>query len=845
MEPIPPPATGKPPPPTSLVRQTPPLPVVAAAFAGGILCAPWFAPSHGLLLAGLALAGLLFLRRARSHPERALPLSVILFFLLGIWRGSLALAPPAGPYHAGNLVPHKTLASVIGTLLEAPVTFAADDGPRSRLLIDLEALHLPPPGRPDLAGEAEGRILLTLKGVPPAGLQPGDTIVAQALLAPPRSATSPGSFDYQFFLAGQGIFLTGWVASPEALAVLRRASLAAGFSWLQQMYHLPEILRQRLGALLEKTSTQAGLYKAILIGERAGISAATLEHFKAAGCFHILAISGLHVGLVAAGLFAGWYWLLRRSTRLLVVFQAKKLAGLLTLPFLFFYALVAGFNPPVVRALLMTVAVMSALLFDRQRSLASAIALAALVLLVWQPAALFTAGFQLSFAAVIAIAVCQRPIAAVWEKRRQASSPATAGGPPFIQRLTGGVLTALLVSLAATGGTAPLLFYHFNRISLVGPLANLLVEPLICLLALPAGLAAAVLWPFFPELAVFLVRLGDLGLVGAALVCRWFAALPLASVWLPTPSVLEVFLLYLLIFLGFQKILPGPSVVPVRRPAMAILLALLAGLQLLPVAARRLQKTTRVTFLDVGSGNATLMELPGGALFLLDAGTRANSDFDPGERIIAPYLWQRKIYRLDGVIISHPHADHYNGLSFLLDRFQPAQLIVGENESDEPGYRRLLAQVETAGIPVRRPASGDTLYEGSGARLMVIGEPPADYRGKNAVNNNSLVLRLEHQGERGSASFLLPGDIETERERHLVASSADLDADVLLAPHHGAKGSSSEEFWRAVSPELVVVSAGHRDLSHLPGNVALYSTATHGTLVVTTDGAGTEVGPCR
>jgi competence protein ComEC len=677
---------------------------------------------------------------------------------------------------------------------------------------------------------ASGLVLLTVNGAPPSGLLPGDRFLARCILSPVHSYGIPGAFDYRRFLGNRGIWLTGWVSSSS---LLHRFNDLPPPSLLMRLRYGPERLRYRIGRFLERELPPriAGLYKAILIGDRSGVDSSTIERFKDTGTIHLLAISGLHMGLLAMLLMGVLSWLLKRSTRLLLSISVWKVTALLIILPLVGYALIAGFQIPVARALIITLVFLFAIITDRQGSLPSAIALAAMLLLIWRPAQLFDVSFQLSFAAVIAIALALphlRPLFYPGSDSRAAI------------RIGKRILATLAVSLAAMIGTLPLLLYHFNRFSPLGPFATLAVEPLLCLWSLTMGLLACLLLPFSAGMAGLLLKAGSMGIAAADRLVALFAALPLSSLWLPTPSLPELLALFLLpIALLYRQRFPA------ARPMAGFSLLLLILIPVFHTAARHLGRSTRITVLDVGQGSSVLLELPEGRTALIDGGGYRSEQFDPGEQLIAPYLWRRGINRLDSLVISHPHADHYNGLSFVLEHFHPRVIWVNGRPGIEADYRHLLAQAAALGITVRVPAAGESLEAEENFRLRNL----ADFHLKDSrgnPNGDSLVLRLDS----GKISFLFPGDIDREMEGRLVAAGKKLDADVLLAAHHGSSGSNGPRLLAAVSPRYLAVSVGPFGPMYaaaerrLPAwrrqGITPLTTATCGSIVFTTDGRALE-----
>jgi competence protein ComEC len=754
----------------------------------------------------------------RRHPGTAFFLLWPFFFVLGVQHAAPTLAPPTDPHHIFNQVRDRQETVVVGILQECPRLEVT----RSRLLMAVESIRQA--DGPELA--ATGLVLLTVNGSPPSGLLPGDRFMARAVLSPVHRYGILGAFDYQRFLANQSIWLTGWISSPALLMELQQLPPP---SLLARLPHVPERLRYRIGQFLDQElpAATAGLYRAILIGDRSGIAPATLEQFKATGTMHLLAISGLHMGLLALMIMGALSWLLRRSTRLILFLPVWKLTALLAMMPLIGYALIAGFQAPVARALLMTLVFLLAILADRQWNVPSNIAIAALLMLIWQPAQLYTVSFQLSFAAVIAIALL---LPRLW--------PLFVGDPAATPgaRYTGRVLAALAVSIAATAGTLPLVLYYFNRFSPIGPLATLVVEPFLCLWALTAGLLACMLLPLSSGLAGLLLQAGAFGLTIADRLTATLAGLPFSTLWFSTPTAFEMLGLFILpvALLHWKRNLAA-------RYLTLLALLLLAAPSLFLLAQQRFDQHTRVTILDIGQGSSVLAQLPGGKKVLIDGGGHRSERFDPGEGIIAPYLWRQRITRLDGVVISHPHADHYNGLFYIIERFRPRIVWVNGRSGTEPEYQRLLELIKAADIPLQVPEPGMVLLAGGKAGLVNVADLHLR-ENSGGPNEESLVIRLDH----GQISFLFPGDIGLESERLLLTEFRTVRADVLLAGHHGSPGSNSRDFLHAVAPRYIPVSLGPFGSFHarVEPQLALWRelglnplpTAACGSIMFSTDG---------
>lgn len=787
--------------------------LVVISFAGGIgafafLPVSVFYPYLALLLVTAAV----FCLTTKTRPHFVTGLILALFFVVGMIHGRQFTSPPTAPHSLYRQIDERGELSLIGTLQEAP----AISEEKTTLIMAAEKIVTPGKITP-----ASGLAQISFKGLPPTGLRPGDLFIARGYFARPRRFATPGSFDYPAYLATQKIYTTGWLKSSANISKLPD-SKSPGF--IRKMRYGPEQIRQRINSFLTTTlpARQAGLYKAILTGDRAAVAPDILENFKKTGCVHLLAISGLHMGLLVLIVTTAIYWLLKRSTWILLHTPAWKIAVLLALPILIFYGSVAGFNIPVVRAMIMTIVLAGAVIFDRQTNLVASIALAALLILIINPAALFSASFQLSFAAVSGLAA----VAPILRRKLHNIKPTDR---PW-RKILKWAIFSLLISTAAMISTAPLAVYHFNRLSLLSPPATLLVEPLLCFWALIIGLAGSCLIFIEPQSAAFIFKIGAWGITGAAETADVLGRLPFCSIWFTTPGILEVCCTYLFLFC----LLNLPRHHYFRFAAAGLLLFLIIRPGWLEIRKSRTTETL-VSVLDVGQGSAVVMELGNGRTILLDGGGSRSEKFNVGEALIAPFLWQRRISHIDDIIISHPDSDHFNGLPFILERFKPKRLWV----NGRPGnmlYEILLRQAAEAGVEIKIPEENSIIARQNDNTLLNLAGLHQEDRQENlADNNHSLILKLQT----AKLSFLFPGDIEKEAEQLAVKGNYKLAADIMLAPHHGSKSSSSAIFLAAVRPAEIIISAAARNYGTFPAAQVIERYRRQNIFTMTTGANGT------
>jgi len=516
---------------------------------------------------------------------------------------------------------------------------------------------------------------------------------------------------------------------------------------------------------------------------------------------------------------------LKRSQWLLLHAHVPTLALVLTAPLLLFYTFIAGMNIPAFRSLVTALLVLFAVVLRRQRSLIHLIAATALLVLAVSPLALFTASFQLSFAAVLAINCIYPRLPLV------VARPDAKGHPNLIIKGVWTLQSMFYVSLAATAGTLPFMLYHFNRFSLIGPVMNLIIEPLLCLWALPCGLLGIPLIWIGPDLAELIFKFGSAGIWSTIWFAEAMAGFPYASIWAITPSFLEIAVFFIVLWILLQE----------RRTACSVGSAFFLAVGLLGSFTFSLwspwhRKELIVSYLDVGQGTSSLLQLPGGKNILIDGGGSQTEPFNPGSSIIGPYLWRQRIWRLDDLIITHPHKDHYNGLPFVYERFQPQRLIVNGDKGDEPAYLAFLETAQAKKTPIMYAEAGDKLLQQEGLLLECLGMNGLlkDFS-TWSTNHRSLVLRLQF----GERSFLFPGDIGVESEKMLVRDGDSLGSDVLLAPHHGSLTSASPAFIEAVSPVMIVVSAGTARQDTLPAPAHSSQWRQQGIQVLVTSRQGT------
>ncbi|TAL10701.1 MAG: DNA internalization-related competence protein ComEC/Rec2 [Nitrospirae bacterium] len=800
--------------------------LLLGSFAGSAFV---FFPFSILCLLLLVLGGVfLFSFLGRCSP--AFACAVFGAFLLGTAGAALADAQSESSSLLRSVGPGK--ADLIGVIAE-PVRFGPD---RAVAVVAVQRL-VEAQGR---TRSLEGRIRLSIRGeVPP--LVAGELIEFRTRLRPPGGFLNPGGYDYAGHLRRSGIQAVGNVTLRQDGSTFRVLAPGA-FPLLSRVDQWRGQTRE--AALRTLPAPLAGLYLALVTGETGHLTQDVRDAFMASGTTHILSISGSHLGLIGLVVF----WCVRRAVlalpprmllRLSAHTTATRVAAAATILPVMLYALLGGAEVATVRSLVMILIVLAATLLGRTHSIGTGLALALLLIVGWDPLAPFDISFQLSFLSVLVIVL-------VMGARVHSEGETVAGGVSeergVRERVKEGMGETLLVSILITVASAPLVATYFNQVAWVGGVSNILVVPFVGFLVLPASLLAC----------VGTLLGGSEELLGSAIVqpllstliwmAQGFAAVPGAELRVPSPAVWQMLFFYLFL---------GACFLWWRRTAGWVAGALVLGLLVLWAwAPRDLPEsgTVRLTFLDVGQGDAALVETADGRAMLIDGGSASDS-YDMGRMVVAPLLWDRGIRRLDLVVASHPQQDHVGGLAFVVDKFEVGEFWTNGVSRDVAFLQRLEKVIVARGVPVRSVSSSGNDVSFGDCLLHVLNpaSPPGGVVQGNdgkSLNNQSVVLHLQC----GRSAFLFTGDVEREAERGLADRGDGLEAAILKVPHHGARGSVYGPFLRTVKPHVAVVSVGRANTYGHPSSLMLETYAGLGIPVLRTDvhGAitvlGTETG---
>lgn len=635
-----------------------------------------------------------------------------------------------------------------------------------------------------------------------------EKIVVVGRLSKIKENTNPYGFNAYNYYSARKIYMTLYGYTEESYGVIHNINFYLAY------------LRDKLGTIYDEILPErySAIAKAMILGDKYELEEDLTDNFKLCGIYHILAISGLHISVIA-GFLVFWF------DKINVRFGKIGVIFLLIL-----YAMLTGGSPSVVRAVIMCSVVLFRFIIKRDEDFLTSIAIACFLILCYSPMMLFDVGFQYSFGAVFTIGFIVMPAIELYKR---------AKGENYIVNLA---ITCVIISIFLK----PITAYNFFIVSNVDVFINIIILPLISI-----GVVAALLGGVFGLISLGLGKF----FIGIFYVIFYFidklsgflVKLPYSYILMGRPSAL------VLVDFGIFAVLIGFSLYRGRKLLEQRFKFLLIGLAVFSISAAidlgiRYNKSLEVTFLDIGQGDSVYGEyekfnfiIDGGGSYLKEEGN------DTGINVLLPHIMGKGRARVNAVFISHWDTDHIKGIIEIMDYVKIDNIFVSYKEENSEYYQKLLKKAYDKNIKISKMKNGDFIdYKALSFKCLY------PYESIEEGSNNSSMLLKARLGDR---SFLFTGDIEKEGEEIVLNNKEDIKADVLKVAHHGSDTSTTNEFLLAVKPKLAVISVGEKNIYNHPSktvvkrieenDVKLYNTSKDGAITITTNGKKIKVHKTR
>ncbi len=792
--------------------------VLLGASLGALLETSSVVPALALMAVALAAAVAAF----ASRRSRIAVSAIATVFFAASWALSIratadAHQPPLRTALAQASGPGSAPVTLVGRLVEDAAV--AERGVALRLQV----------ARAEWAGRtafAEGGVRLTVAGTlgrdAISQWRAGRTVRVPALLREPGRYLDPGVPDARLGLARKGVAFVGTVKSGALVDVLARGTwVAEGGAALRA--HTRDAVGRHVG---RRDPRSAAIVTAILIGDRAGLDQDLQRRLQEAGTYHVIAISGGNIAILAGLLL----WGLR------VAGAGHRVSGVATMGALIAYATVVGGSASVVRATAMAVSYLLARQADLRGAPLNALAVACALILLATPDSVADVGFWLTFGATLGIMAGLGLAGARLPRAWWLRAPGTL----------------LLASLSAELALLPVGALVFSRVTFAGLVLNFAAIPLMTVVQVAGMLVVALssFWSLAADLCGLAAHLGAAGLVGSASLVD---LVPQLAYRLPPPHWIAMAGYYAgwAVWLATRPVGARPRLAAWWRRRLRLagavgIVACGAWILVEPVTlvAPGVAGRLRVTTLDVGHGDAILVQLPDRRSVLVDTGgSLTGSTFDIGGRVVAPALWALGTRRLDVLVVTHGDPDHAGGAAALVRDFRPREIWEGIPVPNLPAMQALRQQAEAVGSLWRERRAGHVVRLGD-VTLRLHHPPPADWERRRVRNDDSMVIELEY----GRVSVVLAGDIGAEVERGLAPRFDPAALRALKIPHHGSSTSSARAFVSALRPRVAMLTAGtgtkvNDDVLRRYGEIGatVYRTDVHGAITVETDGRSLTV----
>lgn len=627
-------------------------------------------------------------------------------------------------------------------------------------------------------------------------LEYGDKLQISGEYQEPNKARNYKGFDYKNYLKINKIYGIIRVDLYTNIIIKHQKNLS-NFKLL--IHKIREKLKQNIQELLTKETYALGI--GILIGDNSRINEKIVEDFKNSNLSHMLAVSGAHINYVVLTVS---------------ILFTKKRAGIkaqrvVTIMMMLFFMELTQMTSSVVRAGISCIIYMLASLLYRKADVINAMAISTLLILLNNPFKLFDIGFQLSYAGTLGIILFCKLI-----------------NIPIKNKLLKYLKDSIIISISANIFIIPIMMYQFNTISLTFILSNLLAGPL---LGISIILEIIVLLISFMSINIAAIpaKVLNILLILIINIANWFSNIEISKIYVITPQIISIVAYYLICAAIILK--------QKNRKIIVIIMLTVLIINLFPTP-----KKLRINFIDVGQGDSTLIRTETNKVILIDSGgSTASSSFDVGNKVLLPYLLDRRIKKIDFIIVSHFDADHCQAFETVIDNINVRKVVVCKQSMITQEYLNIINKCKKKNIKIIVVERGDKLKIDKRTEFEILhpGERFLD-DGKGGLNANAIVCKMNYKLNNGKIfSILFTGDIEVEAEKELEqVYGKKLKADILKIAHHGSKTSSREEFIKLVSPKIALIGVGENNKFGHPADITLERLEKENVKVYRTDQMG-------
>lgn len=627
-------------------------------------------------------------------------------------------------------------------------------------------------------------------------LEYGDKLQISGEYQEPNKARNYKGFDYKNYLKINKIYGIIRVDLYTNIIIKHQKNLS-NFKLL--IHKIREKLKQNIQELLTKETYALGI--GILIGDNSRINEKIVEDFKNSNLSHMLAVSGAHINYVVLTVS---------------ILCTKKRAGIkaqrvVTIMMMLFFMELTQMTSSVVRAGISCIIYMLASLLYRKADVINAMAISTLLILLNNPFKLFDIGFQLSYAGTLGIILFCKLI-----------------NIPIKNKLLKYLKDSIIISISANIFIIPIMMYQFNTISLTFILSNLLAGPL---LGISIILEIIVLLISFMSINIAAIpaKVLNILLILIINIANWFSNIEISKIYVITPQIISIVAYYLICAAIILK--------QKNRKIIVIIMLTVLIINLFPTPEK-----LRINFIDVGQGDSTLIRTETNKVILIDSGgSTASSSFDVGNKVLLPYLLDRRIKKIDFIIVSHFDADHCQAFETVIDNINVRKVVVCKQSMITQEYLNIINKCKKKNIKIIVVERGDKLKIDKRTEFEILhpGERFLD-DGKGGLNANAIVCKMNYKLNNGKIfSILFTGDIEVEAEKELEqVYGKKLKADILKIAHHGSKTSSREEFIKLVSPKIALIGVGENNKFGHPADITLERLEKENVKVYRTDQMG-------